>query len=164
MHIPPSPPSASPLPAFATPPRIMLVEAPYYADIAAEMLAGAWAVLAGVQARIARFTVAGALEIPAAVACGVAQRRFDGYVGLGCVIKGDSYHFEVVCNESARGLMDLSTRHGIALGNGIITAYNLAQAQHRASRQGHDIGGRAAQACLAVLAVKNSLYQPAYDV
>jgi 6,7-dimethyl-8-ribityllumazine synthase len=110
--------------------------------------------------------VPGALEIPAAIrfavkaqAEGKLAKRFDGFVALGCVIRGETTHYETVCNESARGLMDLTLQHNLALGNGILTVENEEQAAAR-TRSGEDDkeankGGGAAEACLAMIALKS---------
>lgn len=145
-------------------PHIMVIEAPFYKDIAAEMAAGAFAVISQAEASYERFEVPGALEIPAAILYGIkmkhyhpARRRFDGYVALGCLIKGDTHHFDIVAGESARGIMDITTHYTIAVGNGIITAYSLEQARARAIVSGYNIGGRAANAALSMIALKNKL-------
>jgi len=114
--------------------------------------------------RVALFSVPGAFEIPAAVQCAVremdfdpARRRFDGYVALGCVIRGETTHYDYVCGESARGLMDLSTRYSLAMGYGILTCENGDQAWARAGLNSGDKGGAAAKACLHMVALKNRL-------
>jgi 6,7-dimethyl-8-ribityllumazine synthase len=98
-------------------------------------------------------TVPGALEIPGAVALAAESGRYDGFIAIGVVIRGETYHFEVVSNESARGLMALSM-DGIAIGNGILTVENEAQALTRAKRQEKDKGGEAAKAAIAMLALR----------
>lgn len=148
----------------AAKPHLMIIEAPFYGDLAAEQLKGAVTVLEEAGATHERFAVPGALEIPSAVLYGIkmkqyhpARRRFDGYVVLGCVIKGETYHFDVVAGESNHALMQIATQYTIALGNGIITAYTRAQAEERASVSGENIGGRATQAALAMIALKGKL-------
>jgi 6,7-dimethyl-8-ribityllumazine synthase len=106
--------------------------------------------------------VPGALEVPAAIAFAVdaAQKKrvpYDGVVALGCVIQGETYHFELVSNESARGLMDLSVNRQLPLGNGILTVDNEAQARARATEDGRNKGSSAARAALAMVALKRSL-------
>lgn len=133
--------------------HILIVEARFYNDIADAALAGARAALDAAGATHDRITVPGALEIPAAIALADSTGRYDGYVALGCVIRGETYHFEVVAGESARGLMALSL-DGLAIGNGILTVENEAQAWARARASEKDKGGEAAKACLAMLALR----------
>jgi 6,7-dimethyl-8-ribityllumazine synthase len=140
------------------PPHILLVEAPYYAHIAAELRRGAERALAGAGATHESITVPGAFEIPAAI--GIARRaseRFDGFVALGCVIRGETTHYDHICAESARGLQELAVRDGIAIGYGILTVENEAQALVRASPDGRDKGGEAVRACLAIVDLKRLL-------
>jgi len=137
------------------PPHILLVEAPYYAHISAELRRGAERALAAAGATHERIAVPGAFEIPAAI--GIASRtnkRFDGFVALGCVIRGETTHYDHICAESARGLQDLAIREGIAIGYGILTVENEAQALARASPDGRDKGGEAVRACLAIVDLK----------
>jgi 6,7-dimethyl-8-ribityllumazine synthase len=145
-------------------PHIMIVEAPFYKGISEELIKGALIVLNAKGASFERFEVPGALEIAPAILYGIkmkqfhpARRRFDGFVALGCVIKGDTYHFEVVANESARALTDLASNYALALGNGILTTYTEEQAWHRASITGENKGGAAAQACLDMIELKGKL-------
>ena len=141
-------------------PHIMIVEARFYEDIADELARGAIAVLEEVGATYERFAVPGALEIPAAVQiASTSARRFDGYVALGCVIRGETSHYDIVCGESARGLQDLALRHGLAIGNGILTVENEAQAWARARVDEMDKGGGAAQAALAMIELKQRFKQ-----
>lgn len=133
--------------------HILIVEARFYNDIADAALAGAQAALDAAGATHDRITVPGALEIPAAIALADGTGRYDGYVALGCVIRGETYHFEVVAGESARGLMALSL-DSLAIGNGILTVENEAQAWTRARASEKDKGGEAAKACLAMLALR----------
>jgi 6,7-dimethyl-8-ribityllumazine synthase len=142
--------------------RILIVEARFYDDIADALLAGATRVLADAQAVVDRFTVPGSLEIPAAIAMALdaAERRgepYDGAVALGCVIRGDTIHFEIVSMESARGLMDLAVTRALPLGNGIITVDTEAQAWARARAEEGDKGGDAARTALAMVALKRRL-------
>ncbi len=136
--------------------HILIVEARFYDAIADAELAGAVAALEAAGATHERITVPGALEIPGAVALAEATGRFDGYVALGCVIRGETYHFEVVAGESARGLMAL-TLDGMAIGNGILTVENEAQAWARARASEKDKGGEAAKAALAMVALRGQL-------
>ena len=133
-------------------PRILIVEARFYAEISDELLRGAMAVLEQASVKIERITVPGALEIPAAIR--FAKDEFDGFVALGCVLRGDTYHFEIVSNESARGLMELSIRKSLAIANGILTCENWDQAMARANGSHEDKGGDAARTCLAMVALK----------
>ncbi|MDX1922181.1 MAG: 6,7-dimethyl-8-ribityllumazine synthase [Alphaproteobacteria bacterium] len=145
-------------------PHIMIVEAPFYKNISAELLKGALIVLNANGATFEKFEVPGALEIPAGILYGIkmkqyhpARRRFDGFIALGCVIKGDTYHFEVVSNESNRALSNMVAHYSLALGNGILTTYTEEQAWDRASITGENKGGAAAQTCLDMIALKAKL-------
>jgi|SRR6266404_9282284 len=147
-------------------PHVLIVEARFYDDIQDALLDGAVRALKKAHASYETITVPGALEVPAAIRFAVeAQsegklaKRFDGFVALGCVIRGETTHYETVCNESARGLMDLTLQHNLAIGNGILTVENEEQAAAR-SRSNEDDkeankGGGAALACLAMIALKN---------
>jgi 6,7-dimethyl-8-ribityllumazine synthase len=142
--------------------RILIVEARYYDDIAGALLAGAMKVLEEARAEIDRIGVPGSLEIPAAIAIALdaAQRKrrpYDGVVALGCVIRGDTIHFEIVSHESARGLMDLSIARALPIGNGIVTVNTEAQALARARMEEQDKGGDAARAALALIDLKRRL-------
>ena len=142
--------------------RMLIVEARFYEHIADALLAGATRVLDEAGAQHDRLSVPGALEVPAAIAIAVdaAQRKkapYDGVVALGCVIQGETYHFELVSNESARGLMDLSIGRQLPLGNGILTVDNEAQALARSTADGRNKGAAAAKAALAMVALKQSL-------
>jgi 6,7-dimethyl-8-ribityllumazine synthase len=139
--------------------RVVVVEARFYDDIADALLAGATRVLDEAKVSFDRFTVPGSLEIPAAIAMAVdgAARTatpYDAAVALGCVIRGDTIHFEIVSMESARGIMDLAVRQLIPIGNGIITVDTDAQAWIRARPEEGDKGGDAARAALAMLRLK----------
>lgn len=143
--------------------RILIVEARYYNHIADEQLHGARLVLGDAGCEIDVVSVPGALEIPGAIALAeeIGHRptgvRYDGYVALGCVIRGETYHFEIVSNESARGLMDLTVGRRLAIGNGILTTENEAQALARARVAEGDKGGGAAQAALDMIALRRRL-------
>jgi 6,7-dimethyl-8-ribityllumazine synthase len=132
--------------------HILIVEARFYDAIADALLDGAETALAAAGATFDRITVPGALEIPAAVARASEAGGYDGYVALGCVIRGETYHFEIVAGESARGLMALAL-DGLAIGNGILTVENEAQAWARARKSEKDKGGEAAKAALAMVAL-----------
>jgi len=141
--------------------RLLIVEARFYEDISDALLRGARSVLDDVGAEYDTITVPGALEIPAAIAMALdaanARRAaYDGVIALGCVVRGDTYHFEIVANESARGLMNLSVARGIAIGNGILTVENEAQAKARAGSVSNK-GADAARAALAMVRLKRTL-------
>ena len=142
--------------------RILVVEARFYDEIADALLAGAMKVLAEARAEVDRISVPGSLEIPGAIAIAVdaahkRRRPYEGVVALGCVIRGDTIHFEIVSHQSARGLMDLSIARGMPIGNGIITVDNKAQALSRARVAEQDKGGDAARAALSLVGLKRRL-------
>jgi 6,7-dimethyl-8-ribityllumazine synthase len=142
--------------------RILVVEARFYDDIADALLAGATRVLEAAKVSFDRISVPGSLEIPGAIAIALdaAERRgqpYDGVVALGCVIRGDTIHFEIVAIESARALIDLSVARALALGNGIVTVNTEAQAWARARPEEGDKGGDAARAALAMVGIKRKL-------
>lgn len=142
--------------------NILIVEARFYEHISDGLLDGATAALEKAGATFDRIAVPGALEIPVAVlfaakASEGAGKTYDGFVALGCVIRGETYHFEIVSNESARGLTDLALQHGLCIGNGILTVETEEQAMDRARRDGQDKGGDAARACLALIDLKSRL-------
>jgi 6,7-dimethyl-8-ribityllumazine synthase len=144
--------------------RLLIVEARFYPDLADELLKGASEAIKAAGGEFNVATVPGALEIPGVIshaeesghrAAGVS---YHGYVALGTVIRGETYHFEVVSNESARGLMDLTIGRRLAIGNGILTVENEAQAWARARVSEGDKGGAAVKACLDVIAIKRRLF------
>ena len=138
--------------------HILIIEARFYEDVADHLAAGAVAALEAVGASYDRIAVPGALEIPAVVAMaedGRAQ-RYDGYVALGCVIRGETSHYDIVAGESARGLMDLSLDGKLAIGNGILTCETREQAIVRADPARKDKGGFAARTALAMIGVKKN--------
>ena len=144
------------------PPRMLIVEARYYEDISDKLLAGAVAALEAAGATYERLTVPGALEVPPAVAIALdtaqtKRRPYDGVVALGCVIQGETYHFDLVSNESARGLMDLAIDRQVPLGNGILTVDNEAQAYARLGGDHGHKGAQAAKAALTMVALKQAL-------
>ncbi|MFO1018679.1 MAG: 6,7-dimethyl-8-ribityllumazine synthase [Hyphomonadaceae bacterium] len=134
--------------------RLLLVIAPYYRDIADQLQRGAEAVAAEAGATLDRVFVPGAFEIPAAIALAAKTNQYDGFVGLGCVVRGETSHYDYVCGESARGLMNLSTFEGLSIGYGILTVENIAQAEERANVARGDKGGEATRAALAMVALK----------
>jgi len=131
--------------------RILLVEARYYADVSDALAAGAERELAKYGCTVERVTVPGAFEIPSAIA--LAADHYDGFVALGCVIRGETTHYDYVCGESARGLMDLAIQRRLAIGYGILTVNTEAQAWARGALDRGDKGGDAAHACLAMIAL-----------
>jgi 6,7-dimethyl-8-ribityllumazine synthase len=142
--------------------RILVVEARFYEDLADELVRGTLEVIAAAQATAEVLTVDGALEIPVTVAIALdaaerAGRPFDAVVALGCVIRGETGHYDIVAGESARALMDLSVQRRIPLGNGILTVENKGQAWTRARVSELNKGGGAAEAALAVLRIKKKL-------
>lgn len=138
--------------------HILIVEARFYDDIADALMKGAVRALEAAGVTYDVITVPGSLEIPAAIAMALdAKRSYDGVVALGCVIRGDTIHFEIVSEQSARGLVDLSVARKIPLGNGILTVDTEAQAWARAKADEADKGGDAARAALAMLAIKRDL-------
>jgi 6,7-dimethyl-8-ribityllumazine synthase len=142
--------------------RILIVEARFYDDIADALLTGATKVLKEAGAQFDCLTVPGSLEIPCAIAIGLdeARRRrraYDGAVALGCVIRGDTIHFDIVAHQSARGLMDLSVARRMPIGNGIITVDTEEQAWLRARPEEQDKGGDAARAALAMVNLKRQI-------
>jgi 6,7-dimethyl-8-ribityllumazine synthase len=146
---------------MADSPHIMIVEARFYPPIADELMRGATAALDKARATYEQFTVPGAFEIPAAIRYAIrsmdffsARRRFDGYVALGCVIRGETSHYDYVCQESARGLQELALAYSLALGYGILTVENEEQAWERAKVARGNKGRVAAEACLAMIDLK----------
>ncbi|MCW9042243.1 MAG: 6,7-dimethyl-8-ribityllumazine synthase [Pseudopelagicola sp.] len=141
-----------PRPTFDAPVKIAIVISPYYKDIADNMLAGATAEIDAVGGRYEVVEVPGALEI--ATAIGIAERmsNFDGYVALGCVIRGETTHYETVCNDSSRALQLLGLQ-GLCIGNGILTVETRPQAEVRADPKDQNKGGGAAAAALHLIAL-----------
>jgi 6,7-dimethyl-8-ribityllumazine synthase len=136
--------------------RVLLVEARFQEAIADELVAGAMARLTAAQVEVDHVRVPGALEIPVAASIALdaaarAAKPYDGLVALGCVIRGETFHFEIVAGESARALIDLAVARKLPLGNGILTVENEAQARVRANRDEGDKGGEAASAALALI-------------
>lgn len=136
--------------------KFLIVEARFYDHLNDMLLDGARTALEAAGHTHETVTVPGALEIPAAIALAVDSERYDGYVAIGVVIRGETYHFEVVSNESARGIMAL-TLDGLPIGNGILTTENEEQAIRRADPAQLDKGGGAAQAAIAMYDLKNRL-------
>ena len=141
-----------PLPSFDKPVKLLIVVAPYYRDIADWMIAGARAVAAQAGATVDLIEVPGALEIPTAIGMAGRMADYDGFVALGCVIRGETTHYDTVCNDSSRGLTLLGLQ-GLCIGNGILTVENRAQAEARANPAEQDKGGGAAAAALHLVAL-----------
>jgi 6,7-dimethyl-8-ribityllumazine synthase len=141
-----------PAPAFDKPVKLLIVVAPYYKDITDKMVAGASAAAAACGAEVEVIEVPGALEVPTAIALAERQAKFDGYVALGCVIRGETTHYDTVCNDSSRALSLLGLQ-GACIGNGILTVENRAQAEVRADDKGQNKGGGAALAALHLVAL-----------
>lgn len=141
-----------PTPSFEAPVKVLIVVSPYYSDIAQGLLTGAKAELdaAGVTWDVVEMP--GALEIPTAIGISDRSSNFDGYVALGCVIRGETTHYETVCNDSSRALQLLGLQ-GLCIGNGILTVENRAQAEVRADPEGQNKGGGAAAAALHLIAL-----------
>ncbi len=144
--------------------RILIVEARFYSELADELLRGAIDALEAFGAAYEVVTVPGALEVPAAIAMAEegghrpsGAAPYDGYVALGTVIRGETYHFEIVANESARGLMDLAIGKRLCIGNGILTVEDEAQAWARARPSEGDKGGGAARAALTMISLHQQL-------
>jgi len=141
-----------PRPSFDKPVKVLIACAPFYRDIADALLAGARAELEAAGAAHETVEVPGALELPPAIRIAYRQSNFDGFVALGCVIRGETSHYETVCNDSSRGLMLLGLE-GACIGNGILTVETEAQAEVRADPQRQNKGGGAAAACLHLVAL-----------
>jgi 6,7-dimethyl-8-ribityllumazine synthase len=142
--------------------RVLIVEARFYDDIADALLAGAMKALKAAHAEVDCVSVPGSLEIPTAIAIATdaalrRRRPYDGAVALGCVIRGDTIHFEIVSHRSAQGLMELSVARLLPIGNGIITVDTEAQAWARARVEEQDKGGDAARAALTLIGLKQRL-------
>lgn len=143
--------------------RLLVIEARFYNDLADELLKGATDMITAHDAEFDVVSVPGALEIPAAIAYAEegghrpAGVRYDGYVALGTVIRGETYHFEIVSNESARGIMDLAIARRLCIGNGVLTVEDEEQAWARAKTSQGDKGGGAARAALDMIDLKRRL-------
>jgi 6,7-dimethyl-8-ribityllumazine synthase len=138
--------------------KILVIEARYYDKISDALLEGAVDVLQKAKVEITKVTVPGALEVPHIISYAEAAKAgFDGYVALGCVIRGETSHYDYVCQESARALMDLAIDNQLAIGNGIITVENEDQAWARASKDKKDKGGFAANAVLKMIKIRSEL-------
>jgi 6,7-dimethyl-8-ribityllumazine synthase len=134
--------------------HVLIVSAEFYPDLSAEMRKGAEMALAAAGATFETVVVPGAFEIPAAICFAANSKKYNGYVALGCVIRGETTHYDYVCEESARGLMELSLNHHTAIGYGILTVENEEQAWARARVKEGNKGGFAAATCLRMIALK----------
>jgi len=141
-----------PLPSFDKPVKLLIVVAPFYRDVADDLVSGARAVAAACGAEVELIEVPGALEVPTAIAIAERMAKFDGYVALGCVIRGETTHYDTVCNDSSRALSLLGLQ-GACIGNGILTVENRDQAVVRADPAGQNKGGGAAAAALHLIAL-----------
>lgn len=142
--------------AVKTKAHLLIIEARFYADICDELAKGAIAAIEKAGATWERVDVPGALEIPGGIAAAARSKRFDGFVALGCVLRGETTHYEIVSGESARGIMDL-TMTGLIIGNGILTCENEIQAWARARVTEMDKGGGAADTALAMIRFARSI-------
>jgi len=140
--------------------HVLIVEARFHPAILDALASGAIHAIEAAGGTYVRVAVPGALELPAAIRYAAASGQFDGYVALGCVIRGETSHYDTVCNESARKIMDLTTDDGLPIGNGILTVENEAQAWARARPEEMDKGGDAARACLALVARRRRFARP----
>ena len=141
-----------PLPRFDVAPRLLIVVSPYYRQIADGLIEGARTVAMQAGATVDLVEVPGALEIPTAIGLAASRNLYDGYVALGCVIRGETTHYDTVCNDSSRAISLLGLQ-GACIGNGILTVENRAQAEVRADPAGQNKGGGAAAAALHLVAL-----------
>lgn len=148
---------------FSRAPKVLIVEAPFYTDLSRQQMEGACAVLDAAGAMYDVVTVPGSLEIPAAISIALEAEEkgtgetYDAFVVLGIVIRGETFHFDIVAGESARALQDLALAYNIALGNGILTVENQEQAEVRVNKDKKDKGGEAAIAALTMLELKQKM-------
>ncbi|MBL4806354.1 MAG: 6,7-dimethyl-8-ribityllumazine synthase [Rhodobacteraceae bacterium] len=147
-------------PKFDTTTHLLIVVSPYYKAISDQQVKGAIRAIEASGATYEIVNVPGALEIPTAIGLARASRRFDGYVALGCVIRGETTHYDTVCNDSSRALTQLGLE-GLCLGNGILTVENMAQAKARADASGQNKGGGAAEAALVLISLSRRFTNPA---
>lgn len=146
-------------------PNILIVESRFYGDIADELVKGAVAVLDSAKVLHERVAVPGSFEIPAAIRYAIrsrdfhsAGRRFDGYLALGCVVRGETSHYDHVCSETARALQNLVTEYTLALGFGVLTVDTMEQAKERAGADKRNKGAAAATACLEMIELKRRFH------
>ena len=136
--------------------KVLIVEARFYDDMADALAEGAAAVLDDDGIAYERVAVPGVLEVPVAIKYAAASGDYDGYIALGVVIRGETTHYDIVCNESARGLMELGIKDGLAIGNGVQTVENAEQAWARCKMSEKNKGGGAAKAALALMDLRKS--------
>lgn len=134
--------------------KLLAIVAPYYKDVANMLVEGAQVAAKEAEATLEIVTVPGAFEIPGAIALALRTGAYDGFIALGCVVRGETSHYDYVCGESARGLMELSIRKRASIGYGILTVNMLAQAEERADPKRGDKGGESVRACAAMIALK----------
>jgi len=137
--------------------KVLIVEARFYSDIADELARGTIAVLQAAGIEYERVEVPGVFEVPAAVSFGINGGGYDGVIALGCVIRGETDHYDHICREASRALMELAVDRSASLGFGILTCENQEQARVRAAVDKKDVGGRAAEACLRMMELKQQL-------
>ena len=141
--------------------KILLVDADFYKELADELVRGAVAQLSTLGLQYERLSVPGALEIPATISLASKRTKgevYMGYVALGCVIRGETSHYDIVCNESARALQQLALERDLAIGNGILTVDDVAQAWARASVSGRNKGRDAVMACLSLVKIRQRYF------
>ncbi|MBB5695725.1 6,7-dimethyl-8-ribityllumazine synthase [Roseomonas sp. GCM10028921] len=138
-------------------PRVLVIQAPYYADVVGGMVDGALAVLAGIGAEAEVVEVAGAFELPAALRMAVRSGRYDGYLLFGCVVKGETDHYDHICREACRGVMDISVETAAPIGFGLLTVHTIQQAIARSSADRHNKGVEAANAMIGQIALARRL-------
>jgi 6,7-dimethyl-8-ribityllumazine synthase len=149
-------PQAPRLPGAA--PHMLIVRAPYYQEVVDGMLRGAERILRDAGATSEVLDVAGAFELPQAIRIALrGSKRFDGFVALGCVVKGETDHYDFLCREAMAGLMTVALQYGIALGSGLLTVHTIEQALARSSDDGHNKGAEAAAAALLQVAAARTL-------
>jgi 6,7-dimethyl-8-ribityllumazine synthase len=140
------------------PPRILLIRAPYYRDVVDGMTTAAEAILREAAASVATIDVAGAFELPQALRIALrGKQRFDGFIALGCVVRGETDHYEFICNTAMDGLMQVALQYGICLGTALLTVDTVAQAQARSRETGDNKGAEAAVACLKQISIARTL-------
>ncbi len=140
------------------PPRILLIRAPYYREVVDGMTVAAQAILREVSASVASIDVAGAFELPQALRIALrGKQQFDGFIALGCVVRGETDHYEFICNTAMDGLMQVALQYGICLGTALLTVDTVAQAQARSRETGDNKGAEAAVACLQQIHIARTL-------
>ncbi len=151
------------LPSFDKPVKLLIVASPYYKDVSDQQIKGAQAIAEKAGASYDVIFVPGALEIPTAIAIAEQKSNYDGYVALGCVIRGETTHYDTVCNDSSRAIQ-LMGLQGVCIGNGILTVENKQQADVRAEAAGQNKGGGAAAAALHLIALSRKWTNPGHNV